>query len=212
MTNIVELKSNYLNVTFQAEVYYLQNERGEENLIIKHASLEDILYNQLPKALASRNARMNLTMHPVQTFPGGIGFLCSFEDSFGRKIVDTGEAYWNDLDTIGKRNLIRTAKNRAMDSALIKYLNLPKVNGRVGKIYSSVDDTRGMKPMNPTQPLTIQFGSMKGHRVDELYQTESGRNWLINTVYLLENGQMNSVEGLQQLPQLKAFLHSKGVC
>lgn len=141
------MKSNYLNVDLPLQMYEGENERKEKILVINHNSLENLLYNELPKIMATKNMKFRYRIEKLYISDTIASFSCQIEDSYGRSVYNTGEtnkAFIPQDDVIGQKNYIRIAKNRAIDAALIQYLALPTVEGRVGKIYSNAEDLRGM--------------------------------------------------------------------
>lgn len=141
------MRSNYLNVDLPLQMYEGENERKEKILVINHNSLESLLYNELPKIIAAKNMKFHYHIEKLYISDMIASFSCQIEDSNGRSVYNTGEtnkAFIPQDDVIGQKNYIRIAKNRAIDAALIQYLALPTVEGRVGKIYSNAEDLRGM--------------------------------------------------------------------
>lgn len=100
---------------------------GEETLIISHTALENIIYNSQEAAIH------NICVHHVclVSEPRHYAFMCSIEDSEGRRVEGIGEALDATLDTqIAQNYPVLMAFKRAFDDAAIKFLRLP------GKVYT----------------------------------------------------------------------------
>lgn len=140
------MRSNYLNVALSLETYERINEKGKKVLIITHNSLEDVLFNQLPNVMQAKGMSFHYEVEKIHVSDTIASFMCKIVDSCGRIVFNTGEsdkAFMQD-NVISLKNYIRIAKNRAIDAALIRYLDLPTVDGRVGKIYSDAEDLNGI--------------------------------------------------------------------
>ena len=204
------IRSNYLNTDIPVQMYEAYNEREEKVLIITHASLEHFLFDQLPAYMRNLKVSVRYSLETIYVSDTVASFLCKIEDTAGRVVFNTGESDRSLMknDPIGMKNYIRIAKNRAIDAALIRYLDLPTVEGKVGKIYSSAEDLEGMT-YEKKQPKQLQ--SMNNSQpIEYVYQTNGGRDWLLKMVSEAESGQLNSSEGIAQYPMIKAFLHQKG--
>lgn len=140
------IRSNYLNTDIPVQMYEAYNEREEKVLIITHASLEHFLFDQLPAYMRNLKVSVRYSLETIYVSDTVASFLCKIEDTAGRVVFNTGESDRSLMknDPIGMKNYIRIAKNRAIDAALIRYLDLPTVEGKVGKIYSSAEDLEGM--------------------------------------------------------------------
>ena len=140
------IRSNYLNTDIPVQMYEAYNEREEKVLIITHASLEHFLFDQLPTYMRNLKVSVRYSLETIYVSDTVASFLCKIEDTAGRVVFNTGESDRSLMknDPIGMKNYIRIAKNRAIDAALIRYLDLPTVEGKVGKIYSSAEDLEGM--------------------------------------------------------------------
>lgn len=159
------IRSNYLNTDIPVQMYEAYNEREEKVLIITHASLEHFLFDQLPAYMRNLKVSVRYSLETIYVSDTVASFLCKIEDTAGRVVFNTGESDRSLMknDPIGMKNYIRIAKNRAIDAALIRYLDLPTVEGKVGKIYSSAEDLEGMtyekkqpkqlQSMNNSQPI-----------------------------------------------------------
>lgn len=143
--NMQQIKSTYLNVNFNVDIFPGTDEHGGSVSIIKHSSLEDILLNQLPNIISSTDIKIQWKIEPLFVSSNFASFLFIIEDSTGRKIMETGETSMSYLKTdIDKKNLVRIAKNRAIDTGLIKYLAFPLVDGKYGRIFSNAEDLEGI--------------------------------------------------------------------
>lgn len=153
------IRSNYLKMDIPVQMYEAHNERGEKVLIITHASLEHFLFDQLPVYMRNLKVNIRYSLDTIYVSDTVASFLFKIEDTTGRVVFNTGESDRSLMqnDPIGKKNYIRIAKNRAIDAALIRYLDLPTVDGKVGKIYSSAEDLEGMTyEKNQSQQQQIQ--------------------------------------------------------
>ena len=220
----MKIKSEYLQKLIDVECYDGTDERNRPVKIITHASLEHILFNTLPNLLKENGIQMQYDLIPITASKDFASFLCKIKDTSGRNVIDTGESDRTYLvSTIAEKNLIKIARNRALDSALIKYLRFPKVNGVSGRIFSSSEDLDGISyTSHETNKIytsdaikwdqfILSFGKYKGQSLEAVFHDPYGQAWLLEAAKRLIEGRMNSKNAEQQQSSILAFLKEKGV-
>lgn len=132
-----KIKSNYLKTEFSVDLFEKLDDFGGALKIIRHASLEDIIVNQLDDVFFDYEIIKADKDHSV--------IKCIISDKKGRRVVDVGESLPATLTTeIAQNYPVLTASQRAFDRAAIKYLNIP------GKIYSDLEIPEEFKNQEDT--------------------------------------------------------------
>lgn len=220
----MKLQSEYLQKLVDVECYDGTDERNQPVKIIAHASLENLFFNMLPEILKEDGIQMQYDLVPITASRDFASFLCKIRDTTGRTIIDTGEADRNYLkSTISQKNLVKIARNRALDSSLIKYLKFPKVNERSGRIFSTSEDLQGINYSSNSQntnkihtsnswdQFILTFGKYKGQSIIDVFNDAYGKEWLLEAAKRLNNGSMNSKNAEKQFNSIVTFLKEKGV-
>ena len=121
------IKSKYLNKEFEFEPVEMQRDDGIIT-ILSHATLEDIIHNQMSKA-----QKITYDLLPVHTSRNHCVYKCVIQDGSGRTIQSIGESVYDSLkSSIAKTIPAIMASIRAFDRAVIRYLDLDCA----GKVYS----------------------------------------------------------------------------
>lgn len=124
---------NHLNREVELETFEVEG-KGGPAVIVKHRSLEDVLYNDLQKDM-KLGIMQNYTAVLVSNDHNV--FICTIYDAKGRRIQMLGESSPSNLDTlIAKEYPSMQAAQRAFDRAMIRYLDLP------GRVLSELEMTQ----------------------------------------------------------------------
>lgn len=119
------IRSNYLDRNFEVSCWEMEQKNGRKLIIIEHAALEDIIFNEIAQP------GFNYELTPVVGMANHPVAMCVMTDA-NRRIIAIGEAHPESLvNKISRQNPVIMACNRAFDRAAIRYLDLE------GKIYSS---------------------------------------------------------------------------
>ena len=161
----MKIKSNYLGVDVDIDIYEGTTEQGNEMPIVTHNSLENVILNNLPPELG---VKWDLIVedasdtHPV--------VKCTMLDNNGRRVQAIGEAVANTLVNEIARNFpVTMAGNRAFDRAAIKYLAL-ETNGKM--LYSSEEIPTAKRKWDNNSSATPANNTVKVEEVPQNIEEE----------------------------------------
>lgn len=139
------VRSTYLDCDFEVLTYDI-NDRDGAKKIISHGSLQNIIYNVLPKQ--NPELKLRVTTLSVYVTETRCAFQCTMTDNNFRSVQELGESSTGTLHTqIARDYPIMMASQRAFDRAAIQYLAFP------GKVYSTSEG--------------IQYGTVDDYELNE---------------------------------------------
>lgn len=220
-----QIKSNYLQEEYDVSCWEMK-QRDRTLIIIEHAALEDIVFNNLH----IEGFRYDLI--PIAGVSNHPVVKCVMEDGNGRRIVAIGEAHPSSLiNEISRQNPTIMAGNRAFDRAAIRYLDLD------GKVYSSEEiqdnneenepdtnvktaqDDNCNKPVCNTAPevkdksnsdaethpgdVVINFGKYRGKNMTVAQICDSDDSWVEYTINMNTDSCGNAT--LKQIEALRTY-------